>query len=110
MNLGSEYQPFRIYEQVSLAPPDLLAAVVASCFAADPAARLGRLRIDDARAGLWVSPQPCPQTLAQRYVEPLESTVDAPLPEPVVDGFPRREVARQESPWTATFEQVEDGI
>ncbi len=40
VDLGFENQPFRIYEQVSLAPANLLAAVVTPCFATDPA-RLG---------------------------------------------------------------------
>src|SRR5918998_250490 len=109
VDLGLEDQAFRIHEQVALAPADLLAAVVASMFTADPA-RLGRLRIDDTRARLRFSPQPYPQALAQRHVEPLEGPVDAPLPEPMVDGFPRREVTRQEPPGTATLEQVEDSV
>ena len=105
MNLYSEDQAFRIHEKVSLAAADLLASVVPSLFAAY-SARLGRLRIDYPSARLGVSTQSRSQALAQRRVEPLEGAIDAPLPEPMVDGLPRREVAGQKPPGASAFEQV----
>ena len=66
-------------------------------FAADAArdaARLGRLGVGDARARERIPTQATAQQLAQGGVEPLEGAIDAPLPEPVVDAFPRREVFR----------------
>ena len=92
-----------------LAPADLLAAVVTPVFATDPA-RLGRLRIDYPSARPGVSTQSRSRALAQRRVEPLEGALDAPLPEPTVDGLPRREVAGQKPPGASALEQVEDGV
>ena len=63
VDLGLEHESLSIHEQVSLSAADLLTAVVASCFAAYPAC-LGRLRIDYARAGLWVSAQSRPRSAA----------------------------------------------
>ncbi len=43
MNFGFEDQAFRICEQVPLAPADLLAAIVSSLFATDPARPLSAI-------------------------------------------------------------------
>jgi hypothetical protein len=40
----------------------------------------------------------------------LEGSVCAPLPKPSVNGLPRREVAGQEPPGAAAFEDIEDGV
>ena len=65
------------------------------CVFAAGAGCLGRLGVGDARARERIPTQATPQQLAQGGVEPLEGAIDAPLPEPVVDVVPRREVLRQ---------------
>ena len=58
-------------------------------FAAD-AGCLGRLGVGDGHARERIPTQATPQQLAQGGVEPLEiGAIDAPLPEPVLDAFPR---------------------
>jgi hypothetical protein len=109
VNLGLEHQAFRIHEQLSFAAADLLSTIVAPLFATGPAC-LGRLGINDTRAGLWVSPQPHPQAYTQSCVEPLEGSINAPSPKPPVDGLLRREVAGQKPPSAAALEDVEDGV
>src|SRR5829696_5405461 len=109
VDLGFEDQSFCIHQQMTLPAANLLPALVAPRFATYPG-RLGRLRIDHSRAGLGVSPQPHPQALAQRRVEPLPHTVEAPNPEVVMDGLPGREVVGQKSPGTATTDDVEDSV
>ena len=62
-------------------------------FAADAARDagcLGRLGVGDGRARERIPTQATPQQLAQGGVEVLEiGAIDAPLPEPVLDAFPR---------------------
>src|SRR5215210_7206767 len=86
-----------------------LTAVISSFFAAH-SRRFGRLGVDHPSAGLRVSPQSYPQALAQRGVQTLPRPVDAPSPEPVVDGLPGREVSGQQPPRAATLEHVEEGV
>src|SRR3954471_21859582 len=69
-----------------------------------------RLGIHYGRAGLGVPTQPCPQGLAQRRIETLPGAVDAPGPEPMVDGPPGRKLAGQKAPGAAALEDVEDGV
>src|SRR5215218_11243911 len=102
-------QPLGVHQKVPLSASDLLVAVVSPLFAAYPG-RLGRLRIRYSRAGVWIPPQTNPQPLAQRHVDLLEDTGKPPLTEVVVDGPPRREVAWQEPPRTAAFQDVEDCV
>src|SRR5215210_8702615 len=88
---------------------DLLAPVVAALFSSH-AGSLDRLAVHYGRAGLRVSLEAHPQTLAQGGVKPLPGTIQAPKAEVVVDGLPRREVVWQESPLTAAADHIEDGI
>jgi hypothetical protein len=69
-----------------------------------------RLGVHDRGAGLGVPSKPCAQEFAQFGVQALPGTVDAPLPEPVVDGLPGRELSGQKPPRTAALEDVEDGV
>jgi hypothetical protein len=102
-HLGFQDQSFGVHEQVALPAPHLLLVfVVSSLFAARPGS-LGRLRVDDARARSKFSTRTGLQQLAQGGVEPLEGPIEAPLPEPVVDAFPRREVFRQQPPRAASL-------
>ena len=64
VNLSLEHQPFRIHQEMALSAAYLLPAIVAPSFAAY-SGRFGRLGVDHPRAGVWVSPQPYPQALAQ---------------------------------------------
>jgi hypothetical protein len=87
MHDDPEDQALRVHHDVALAPADLLAAVEAARAAL--LARLGRLAVDDAGAGLRLAPDLRPQRLAQRRVEALPRPVEPPLPEIVVVKFPR---------------------
>ena len=96
--------------QVALSSLDLLTSIVATFFAAHPGG-LDALAVDDASAGLWISPEvhPCPP--AQCLVQPLPSAVNAPEAEVVVDGFPGREIMREQTPGAAAPHHVEeDGV
>src|SRR3712207_5909067 len=94
---------------MALPPFDLLGTVVATLFSAH-ARGLDRLGIHDGRAGLRVPLEAYPRALAQGRVHPLPRPVQTPEPKVVVDGFPRREVVRLESPGAAALYDVEDGV
>jgi hypothetical protein len=102
MDLGSEHQTLRIYEQMALSALDLLAAIVSSL--SSHTGGLHRLAIHYARAGLRFSLHAEAQTFSQGGVQPLPGTVDAPSSEVMVDGLPGRKVVRQQAPGTATTE------
>src|SRR5829696_5784597 len=108
VDLGLEHQPFRIYQEVTLPTTNLLPAIVAPRLTTD-ARGLGRLGVNHPCTGLRIPPQPCPQALAQRSVEPLPGPVHPPPPEPAVDGLPGWEVPRKQSPGAAAPQDVEDG-
>ena len=109
MDLGFEHKSFRIYQQVPLSAFHLLAAIVTTLFSTYPA-RLYRLAIDDASAGLRVSLEANPNPLTQRSVHLLPGSIQAELSEVVVDAAPRREVVGQKPPGTTAANDVEDGI
>jgi len=92
---------------MTLSAANLLPTVVPLRLAAHPG-RFSRLRVDHPSAGVWVSPLPYPQALAQRRIQPLPYPIDAPNPEVVMDGLPGREVVGQKSPGTATTGDVEE--
>jgi hypothetical protein len=49
--------------------------------------------------------------MAQGIMQPLAGTIDAPnIPEVMMDGLPRRELMWQQTPSTATTDDVEDGV
>jgi hypothetical protein len=49
--------------------------------------------------------------MAQGIMQPLPGTIDAPnIPEVMMDGLPRRELMWQQTPSTATTDDVEDGV
>ena len=74
MYLGFEYEALRVYEQVALAAPNLLAAVVSPLLSSH-AGGLRGLRIHDGSAGQRVSTRTDPQDLAQRSVELARESV-----------------------------------
>jgi hypothetical protein len=74
---------------MALSTLDLLAAIVAALFAAYPS-RLDRLAIYYGGAGLRISFETDPDPLAQSGVHPLPGTIQAELPEVVIDAAPGR--------------------
>src|SRR5918998_728810 len=108
MDLGSEHQTLRIYEQVALSALYLLTAIVSSH--SSHTGGLHRLAIHYASAGLRFSFHADTKAFAQGGMQPFPGTVAAPSSEVMVDSLPGREVVRQQAPGTATTEQVEDGV
>src|SRR5215211_6399195 len=109
MNPSFEPESFRVYQQVALPAFDLLAPVVAALFSTHPG-RLDRLAIYDASARLGVPVETNPNPLAQRGVHPLPRTIQAELPEAVVDAAPGRKIVGKQAPRTAAPHDVEDGV
>jgi len=97
-----------IHEQMSFSPGELLRPVVTAH--APDARRFDRLTVDDARARLRIPPLPYPFSFAQDGIQVLPCTIEAPLPEVMVDGLPRREIAREHPPGTAASQDGEDAI
>ncbi len=106
---GFEYEAFGVYQQMSLAALDLLASVITSIFSAY-CATLDRLGIHHASAGLRIPLQANPKAFTDSPIDPLPGAVDAPSSEVVIDRGPSREVVGKQTPLTATFEDVEDGV
>src|SRR5215211_178520 len=69
-----------------------------------------RLGVHYCGAGVRVSAKVRPQPFAQLGVKALPGPIDAPPPEPVIDGLPRRELSGQKSPGAAALQDVEDGV
>jgi hypothetical protein len=109
VNLRFEHESFGVYEQVTLAAFDLLATIVTALSSAHPG-RLDRLAIHYACARLGVPVETDPNPLAQRGVHPLPGTIQAELPEVVLDTAPGREIVRKQAPRTAAPYDVEDGV
>jgi hypothetical protein len=103
-----EHETFGLDEQMAFAALDPLAAVVAPL----PADTVGldRLAVDTARTGLWSTPQPDAQALAQHQVDPFPGAVQAPLSKVVKDRLPGGQVAGQQPPGTATTHEIEDRV
>jgi hypothetical protein len=96
-------------QQPSLLAANLLTTVVSSYFSAHPTC-LCRPRLHYPGTGSKISPEPSAQELVDRPGHPLLGAVETPLSEVVIDGVPRRKVAGQELPGTATPQVVEDGV
>src|SRR5437763_17086586 len=93
---------------MTLAPPELLAAVVAP-LAADLRA-LDRLAVDAAGPRRRLPTGRRPDHATQGVGDPLPGAVVTPLPEVVVDGALRRQVVGQHVPLAARAGLVEDGV
>ena len=109
MDLRLEHKTLRIDQDVALSALDLLAPVVAS-FLAAYAGGLHRLAIHAARTGPGIASETDPKPLSEGGVDPLPRPIQAPDPEVMVDGLPRREVVGKETPGAAATDDVEDGI
>jgi hypothetical protein len=48
--------------------------------------------------------------MAQGSVQPLPGTVQAPSPEVMMDGFPKRKLMGQQAPSTTTSDDVVDSV
>src|SRR5215213_11183887 len=104
-----EHQALGVHQEVPFSTFHLLGGVEAALVASHPGG-LDRLGVHYACAGLGIPARPAPHAFAQRGVQALPRAVDAPSPEPVVDGLPRRELAGQHAPRTTALQDVEDGI
>src|SRR5512132_1005949 len=94
---------------MALSSFDLLGPVVTALLATH-ARSLDRLAVYYGRAGLRVSPEAHPHSLAQGRVHPLPSSIYAPNPEVMVYCLPRRELVGQQAPSTTATHDVEDGV
>src|SRR5450432_1640052 len=68
------------------------------------------LAVHDGRCGLTALALVFEDECAEGVVERRPLMVEGPLPEDMVDGFPRRKVSGQIMPWVATFDLIEYGI
>ena len=106
--LGAQYQTARIDQDVALAAVDTFRSVVAT-YAADTG-RPDGLAIDDPSTRLRVTPDGGAELLPQDGVQVFPSAVQAPQPEIVIGGLPGCELVGQQSPGTATPNNIEDGV
>ncbi len=88
----------------------LLGGIEAAALLASHSRGPDRLGVHYPGAGIRVPAKATPQTLAQLGIQTLPRPVDAPSPEPVIDGLPRRELSGQKPPRAAALEHVEDGV
>src|SRR5215212_4951849 len=109
VHLGFKHQTLGVYQEMALSSFHLLGRVEPSLVASH-ASGSDRLGVHYRRAGVGVPAEPRPQTLAQLCVQALPGAVDAPPPKPVVDGLPRRELARQQPPGATALQDVEDSV
>src|SRR5215210_4992807 len=109
MNPRFQNQTLRVHQDMALSAFHLLSSVVTSPIPSHTGA-LDRLAIHHACARLRVPLQADPQTLAQGGVHPLPGAVEPPRSEIMVNGLPGWEVVGQQSPGTATTQDVENGV
>lgn len=91
-----------------LAPSELLAAVATSN--ATGAGGLDRLTFDYATAGRVVASDVDAESLPEGGMDTLLSAVQSPEPETLIDGLPRLELVRYESPLASTSDNVEHRV
>src|SRR5215213_8070158 len=87
--------------------------VLVGVVAVRPGAFLGGLRalgVHDGYGGVGVLTDPLPLRRTKDREGPVPKAAQAEPAEVVVDGRPRREVARQQPPGAATPQDVEDGV
>ena len=86
-DLGFENQAFCVHKEMTLPTAHLLPSVVTALLSTYTGC-LRRLGVHYPRAGLGVSAPEFSQALAQLRVKMLESTLNSPFPEPVVNDSP----------------------
>lgn len=109
MGFGFQDQTLGVYEQMTLSPFRLLAAVVTALITSHTSA-LVRLAVHYASAWLRIPFLAHSHMTAQSSVYPLPSALTPPGSEVMVDGLPGRKVVRQQAPGTSTTHEVEDGL
>jgi hypothetical protein len=107
VHLNLEQGALRVDEHLTLAPGDLLAAVIAAW--SSGRGRLRGLAVDDGGRGLGRSAEPRAVPLAQSLVDALPGAVSAPLGEVVIHRAPGWVFVGQQTPLCAGAEQVEHG-
>jgi len=104
----AKHQPQRIHQQMPLATFDPFAGIITDG-AAVPR-RLHTLAVQNRGRGPAALVVGAPHERAQGVVEGGPLVVECPLPENMINGFPRGKVGGQIAPRTATFDHIEDGI
>ena len=89
---------------------DLLAAVIAPAAGADDRVGLHRLRVDDCRTRLRLTPGSLPDPAPQPVVELGDQSGLAPAPEEGIDPVPAGEVHRHRPPLDAVVDHVEQAM
>lgn len=103
-----QQQPQRVYQEVPLAPIDLLARVVAAH--ARHRGAFDALAVQAGPRRVLVPPALLPQPAAQRVVQPLPRPVPRPLVKVVIDGRPGRKLAGQLPPLAAGLQHVQNRV
>src|ERR1035438_3068020 len=104
----AEHQPQRIHQQMPFAAFDPFAGVIPHG-AAVPR-RLHTLTVQNRGRGPTALVVGSPHERAQRVVQGGPLVVERPLPEDMINGFPRGKGGGQIAPRAATFDAIEDGI
>jgi hypothetical protein len=108
MHFGFHYQALGVHQQMTFAAVHLFSPVIATDTAHHGS--LNTLAVQDACAGLGVSPHLGPQLFPEGGMDGLPGAIQPPEPEVVVGGSPRREFVGEEAPLTSGTKDVEDGV
>ena len=108
VDFGSQHQSLGLDHEVTLAPAELLAAVVTSD--TPDSGGPDRLAVDDAGTRLGITSSLDAKAFPKGGMDRLPGAVQPPHAEVVIDRLPGRELVGQEPPLTATTDHIEDGI
>jgi hypothetical protein len=108
MHLECQEQSLGIDQQVAFATVDLLAAIIAAL--ATDSGGFDRLRVDNRSTRLHLAPHAQSQRFTQHGVDRLPQATQARGAQIVIDGFPMRQIVRQQFPATAALGNVEHGV
>ena len=104
----AEHQPQRVHQQMPLAAFDPFGGVLAHTAALTVG--LHALTIQNGRRGPAALAADFSDEGAQRVLEDRPLVIERPLPENMVNSFPRRKVGGQISSRAATLDDIKDGI
>jgi hypothetical protein len=107
-NHDQENQTDRVDQDVSFAPVDFLACIVAPLVAGFGA--LDALAVDDRSAGLRLASFDQAEMFSQMRVNLVQQAIALPESEVVIDRTPRSKVLGQVAPLAAGFDEVEDRV
>jgi Beta xylosidase C-terminal Concanavalin A-like domain len=104
----AEHQPQGVHQQMALTTFDPLAGVIANA----PAVTVGlhTLAVENGGRRSAAFALGFADEGAEHVVEHCPLMVERPLPEPMVDGLPRRKIRGEITPRAATFDDIQDGI